>query len=251
MTIVYFNGERGRIEGRYHHSTNPEPQVALILHSEPQNGGSMDDPIVERMYKLFSKNNFSVLKINFRGIGRSEGESTKEEGEMRDATMAMDWLHSKNMESKDYWVIGFSFGALIAFQMVMRRPEIQEYVLISPTAKKDLGFIVPCEASGLVIQGEKDTTIPEENTAKLVEKLSTKECLDINYVVIENADHFFSEHMEKLTETVKDYINKKTVENLSRIIKVKRDRRRRRRKKAQEEENTIVHISPISKIDFD
>jgi alpha/beta superfamily hydrolase len=251
MTTVYFNGEEGRLEGKYHHSTNTEPQVALILHSEPQNGGSMEDPIVDEIYKLLSKRNFSVLKINFRGVGRSEGISTKEEGEMRDATIAMDWLHSKNMESKDYWIIGFSFGAWIAFQLVMRRPEIQEYVLISPMAKKDFGFIVPCEASGIVIQGESDKTTPEENTAKLVEKLSVKEGLDVEYIVVENADHAFEGNLDKLKEIISDYINKKIVENLGRVIKVKRDRRRRRRKKIEMEENAVIHISPVSKIDFD
>ena len=82
MTTVYFNGEEGRIEGKYNQSTNPEPQVALILHSEPSKGGSMNDEVIDGMYKLFSNNNFSVLKMNFRGVGRSSGISTKEEGEI-------------------------------------------------------------------------------------------------------------------------------------------------------------------------
>jgi alpha/beta superfamily hydrolase len=251
MTIVYFNGEEGRLEGRYNQSTNPEPQVALILHSEPNKGGSINDQIVDDMYKLFSENNFSVLKMNFRGVGRSSGTSTKEEGEMKDATIAVDWLHSKNMESKNFWVIGFSFGAWIAFQLAMRRPEIQEYILISPLPKKDLGFIVPCEAGGLIVQGEKDEVTTEEQTSKLVEQLSVKEGLNINYEIVENADHTFSEHKDKLREIVKDYINTRTIENMGRVIKIKRDRRRRRRKKSQEEDNIIVHIPAVKKIDFD
>ena len=251
MTTVYFNGEEGRLEGQYHPSTNPEAQVALILHSEASKGGSMNDPVVNEMYDLLVENNFSVLKLNFRGVGRSSGTSTKEEGEMRDATIALDWLHSKNMESKDFWVIGYSFGAWIAFQLAMRRPEIQEYVLISPLTKKDLSFVVPCEAGGLIVQGEKDEVSTEEQTTKLVEQLSVKEGLHLDYEIIEDADHTYSEHREKLKEIITDYIRRRTIENMGRVIKIKRDRRRRRRKKVQDEENIIVHVPAIKKIDFD
>lgn len=251
MTIVYFNGEEGRIEGRYNASTNPEAQVALILHSEASKGGSMEDEVVDDMYNLFAENNFSVLKMNFRGVGRSKGESTKGIGEMKDSTVAMDWLHSKNMESKDFWVIGYSFGAWIAFQLAMRRPEVQEYVLISPLAKKDLGFIVPCDAGGLIVQGEKDEITTEEQTSRLVEQLSIKEGLFIDYEIIENADHTFSKHKKKLREIIEDYIRNRVIENMGRVIKIKRDRRRRRRKKVSEEESIVVHIPAIKKIDFD
>ena len=41
----------------------------------------------------------------------------------------MNWLHDQNMEATEYWISGFSFGAWIALQSVMRRPEIENYIL--------------------------------------------------------------------------------------------------------------------------
>jgi len=250
MTVVYFNGEEGRLEGEYQQSSHPEPQVALILHSEASRGGSMQDPVVQNMYNLFARNNFSVLKINFRGVGCSKGVSTKEEGEIKDATAAIDWLHSKNMESKDFWVIGYSFGAWITFQLAMRRPEIHEYILISPLPKKDLGFIMPCSAGGLIIQGEKDAIATEEQTSKLIRNLSVKEELNVNYTVVEGANHDFEGHQDKLRDVVQEYIYKSTMDNMSRVVKVKRDRRCRRRKKVVDDD-LIVHMPAVKKLDFD
>ena len=67
---------------------------------------------------------------------------------------------NQNQESNQYWVCGISFGAWVGMQLLMRRPEIPKFVLISPpVGKYDFNFLAPCPASGLVISAEKDNLV--------------------------------------------------------------------------------------------
>ena len=77
-------------------------------------------------------NNFSVCRVNFRGVGKSDGEFDNGQGELADAAAALDWLERENFDNSQCWVSGFSFGSLIAMQLLMRRPEINRFIAISP-----------------------------------------------------------------------------------------------------------------------
>ena len=239
MPEVIISGNVGRIEGRYHQNSNPKAPVALILHPHPLYGGTMNNKITYNLYKAFANNGFSVLRVNFRGVGKSQGKFDNGVGELMDITAVINWLHDQNMEATDFWIAGFSFGAWIALQTVMRRPEIENYILVAPPASKyDFNFIVPCSASGLVIQGEKDEITKEQDSARLAEKLSARDGAEVLYQMIPNADHFFKEQMPEFEEAIDNYIKSRLMIDSSKVRKVKRDRRRRRKKK------NIAEIKP-------
>ena len=90
MPEVIFNGPDGRIEGRYQHSKTPYAPIALMLHPHPQHGGTMNNKVVYNLYHAFARRGFSVLRFNFRGVGRSQGEYDR--GETRDLSL-MRGLH--------------------------------------------------------------------------------------------------------------------------------------------------------------
>ena len=73
MPEVIFPGPEGRLEGRFHPGTRPRAPVALILHSHPQAGGTMNNKIVQLLYQTFVKRGFATLRFNFRGVGKSQG----------------------------------------------------------------------------------------------------------------------------------------------------------------------------------
>ncbi len=232
MPEVIINGSAGRIEGRYHQNTSPKAPVALVLHPHPLHGGTMNNKIVYNLYKSFVDNGFSVLRINFRGVGKSQGKFDNGFGELLDVTSVMNWLHDQNMEASEYWISGFSFGAWIALQTVMRRPELENYILVAPPVTKyDFNFIVPCTSAGLVIQGGKDDVTKESDSAKLVEKLSAREGADVVYQLVHGADHFFKDHLKEFVSIVDNHIKHRMVVDSTKVRKVKRDRRRRRKKK--------------------
>ena len=239
MPEVIISGNVGRIEGRYHQHPNPKAPVALVLHPHPLYGGTMNNKITYNLYKAFANNGYSVLRVNFRGVGKSQGKFDNGVGELMDITAVINWLHDQNMEATDFWIAGFSFGAWIALQTVMRRPEIENYILVAPPASKyDFNFIVPCSASGLIIQGEKDEITKEQDSARLAEKLSARDGAEVAYQMVPNADHFFKEQMPEFEEAVDNYIKSRLMIDSSKVRKVKRDRRRRRKKK------NIAEIKP-------
>ena len=72
MPELILNGPQGRIECRYHPGTSLDSPVALILHPEPNQGGTMNNRVSYGMYHEFRNRGFAVLRFNFRGVGRSE-----------------------------------------------------------------------------------------------------------------------------------------------------------------------------------
>ena len=82
------------------------------------------------MYNIFLENGFPVIKINFRGVGKSDGVFDNGQGELLDAAAALDWIERENMDYSQCWVSGFSFGALICMQLIMRRP-VNNFIAIS------------------------------------------------------------------------------------------------------------------------
>jgi alpha/beta superfamily hydrolase len=207
MPEVIINGPEGRIEGRYHHCKQPNAPIALLLHPHPQHGGTMNNKVVYSLYHAFVRRGFSALRFNFRGVGRSQGGFDRGEGELSDAAAALDWLQGYNPNASSCWIGGFSFGAWIGMQLLMRRPEIDGFIAIAPPANLyDFSFLAPCPSSGLILQGDHDTIVSLDAAQKLVNKLSHQRDIKIDYRIIKGADHFFQSHMEQLTAHAESYI---------------------------------------------
>lgn len=207
MPEVIFNGPEGRLEGRYYKSKLDNPPLAMFLHPNPQHGGTMNSKIVYLMYHIFLKNGFSTLRFNFRGVGRSQGSFDNGEGELADAAAALDWVQSITPNMSGCWIGGFSFGAWIGMQLLMRRPEIDGFISISPPANMyDFSFLAPCPSNGLIVQGTNDDIVTEGDVAKLAKKLSSQKGLKIDYRKVDGADHFFTDKLDILKENIESYM---------------------------------------------
>ena len=134
----------------------------------------MNNQVVYHMYYAFQRRGFSVLRFNFRGVGRSEGLFDNGPGELADAATALDWLQAYNADAPSCWIAGASFGSWIAMQLLMRRPEIEGFICIAPPANLyDFSFLAPCPSSGLMVNGAKDRVVPTDSVRGLVERLKT------------------------------------------------------------------------------
>lgn len=208
MPDVIFNGPEGRLEGRYQHAKESNAPIALVLHPHPQHGGTMNNKVTYALYHTFVERGFSVLRFNFRGVGRSQGQYDNGIGEMSDAAAALDWMQTHNPNAKTSWIGGFSFGAWIAMQLMMRRPEISGFISIAPPADAhDFSFLAPCPASGLIVHGDKDEVVPREDVDKLAEKLSSQKNIVIDYQTIPGANHLFTDKMDRLNKIVGKHID--------------------------------------------
>jgi len=214
MPEMIFNGPAGRLEGRYHHSKQANAPVAIVLHPHSQFGGTMNNPIVHHLYYMFVKRGFSTLRFNFRGVGRSQGLFDSGQGELSDAAAALDWVQSFNKEARTCWIAGFSFGAWISMQLLMRRPEIDGFISVAPPANLyDFSFLAPCPSSGLMINGSSDSVVPTDSVAQLVERLKTQRGIMIDHQVIPNGNHFFENETDALMEAVCEYLDRRLEED--------------------------------------
>ena len=207
MAEIIFNGPDGRLEGRYHKSTIKDAPIAVVLHPHPLHGGNMNNRVVYTLYNAFADSGFSVLRFNFRGVGRSQGSYDSGAGELSDAAYAFDWLQQVNTTSNLCWIGGYSFGALIAMQLMMRRPEIEGFVSVAPPAdSEDFSFLAPCPSSGIIIHGEDDTNVPVESVKKLASKLDGQTNISVRFQSIKGTDHFFKDKIEEISSAASTYI---------------------------------------------
>src|SRR6201989_1693215 len=210
MPEVIFPGPAGRLEGRYHPAKQKNAPIAMILHPHPQFHGTMNHQIVYQCYYAFVHRGFSVLRFNFRGVGRSQGSFDHGTGELSDAASALDWAQTINPEARACWVAGFSFGAWIGMQLLMRRPEVEGFISIAPEPNRyDFSFLAPCPSSGLIIHGDKDIVAPHKDVTTLVEKLKTQKGIVIEQKVVAGADHFFEGKIKQLMQSVTAYLDKR------------------------------------------
>ena len=168
----------------------------------------MNNRVVFIMFNNFVERGFSVLRFNFRGVGRSQGAFDNGVGELSDAAYAFDWMQQFNSNSPFCWIGGYSFGALISMQLMMRRPEIEGFVSISPPAgTEDFSFLAPCPSSGLIIHGDRDTHVPLDAVKKLAQKLDGQKNISVNLSIVKDADHFYKDNMDNLSKEVASYLD--------------------------------------------
>jgi len=208
MPEVIFNGPAGRLEGRFHPARKRNAPIALVPHLHPQFGGTMNNQIVYQMYYMFARRGFAVLRFNFRGVGRSQGTFDHGQGELSDAAAALDWVQTVHTDARACWIAGFSFGAWIGMQLLMRRPEVEGFISVAPPANlHDFSFLAPCRSSGLIVHGDNDKVVPQKDVQTLVDKLKTQKGIVIDHETIPGANHFFENDMDDLIDRCGTYVD--------------------------------------------
>ena len=207
---IFIPGPSGRIQAKYSKSKQKNSAIALVLHPHPQYGGTMNNRVIYETYNCFYKNKFSVIRINFRGVEKSDGIFDNGQGELSDAAAALDWLEKENPGYSQCWISGFSFGALICMQLIMRRPEVNKFIAISPQPNLyDFTFLSPCPISGLVIYGKSDELVQQESVLNLKKRLSIQKNIEVKFDPVNNANHFYKGKEKELALSMDKYIKEK------------------------------------------
>ena len=94
-------------------------------------------------------------------------------------------------------------------QLLMRRPEINRFVAISPQPNVyDFSFLSPCPTSGIIIHGKKDELVPVEFLNELNKRLSAQKGIKVEFHSVSDANHFFSKSEDNLVKSLNKYIKK-------------------------------------------
>ncbi len=190
-------GPVGQLEALYHQGTAGKPAI-VVCHPHPVYGGTMRNKVVYWMGRAFEELGYSVLRFNFRGVEKSEGEWDEGVGEVDDVTAMIDWLEQKNPDSPLY-LAGFSFGTYAGLQAARKDDRIQRMLAVAPAVNLwSFDFMLGETRPVTVIQGTADEIVPFEQVQTWVQNQP-----NIQFYTVEDAGHFFPQHLGKLQEICK------------------------------------------------
>jgi alpha/beta superfamily hydrolase len=186
-------GNAGQMEGLIDHPQGAPRGIALVAHPHPLYGGTMENKVAVTLARTFVGLGYVTARINFRGVGASEGVHDHGHGETDDMAILYDWMVAK-YPGLPVALSGFSFGTFVQSQLQQRLSAAgtpaERLVLVGSAAGKWAMADVPPDS--ILIHGENDDTIP------LKDVLDWARPQDIPVIVIPGADHFFHRKLQHI-----------------------------------------------------
>jgi alpha/beta superfamily hydrolase len=173
----------------------PSPRgIALCAHPNPQQGGTLDNKVVQTLAKTFFALGYLAVRFNFRGTGQSEGSFDEGRGEVDDAEAALAFARARNPALAGPPVLaGFWFGSYVQTQLAARI-ETERLVLVGVAAGR---FAVEAvKPDTIVIHGEQDDVVP------LADVLDWARPQQLPIVVFPGCGHFFHGRLLQLQQVV-------------------------------------------------
>lgn len=171
--------------------------LALIAHPHPLFGGTLDNKVVQTLAKVFFAQGYVSVRMNFRGVGASQGVHDEGLGESED-WLAVAYAMRTRFGALPLLLAGFSFGAFVHSHVARRLAEQgvppQRLVLVAPAVGRFQ--VEPVPAGTLVIHGEEDDVVP------LAEVLTWARPQKLPVVVLPGTGHFFHGNLVELQRVV-------------------------------------------------
>lgn len=197
-------GPAGLLEAIVDEGSSPPRAAVVFGHPHPQYGGTMHTRAVYQAAKGLTRIGCTVLRFNFRGVGRSEGEFDKGEGEKADFTAALDFMAGR-YPNVPLWAGGFSFGSWIALETGAVDPRVSLLIAIAPPVKRD-GYTwdntLKSEKPKFFVQGDLDELCAVKDLWAFYGQLKEPKEL----VVIDGASHLFEGKASEVGEAIEDLL---------------------------------------------
>ena len=174
-------GPAGNLEVRVNDPGEQRRGLALIAHPHPLYGGTLDNKVVRTLAKTFFAQSCVAVRMNFRGVGASDGVFDEGRGEVQDWIIVAQAMRVRFGELP-LALAGFSFNAFVQSRVAEQlRP--QRLVLVAPAVGRFPVAAVPEDT--LVVHGEEDDVVP------LADVLNWARPQALPVVVLPGAGHFF------------------------------------------------------------
>jgi len=177
--------------------------AAVVCHPHPVYGGTMHTKALYRAAQGLNEAGLVALRFNFRGVGTSTGSHDQGIGERDDLRDAMDWLEAR-YPFLPMVVGGFSFGSMVGLGVGVEDPRAVALLglgLPVDKAEYDYSYLADTDKPVLVVQGEEDEFGSGAAAAAVLESMGPQ----ITLVRVPGADHYFTERLDELKETVRGY----------------------------------------------
>ena len=204
-TLLLIDGPAGKVElvlGTPEGKSNGA--WGIVCHPHPLFGGTMHNKVVTTMTKVFQHFGLTSVRFNFRGVGQSEGEYDRGNGELEDLMAVIDWVLDQRI-NQDIWLAGFSFGAYVALRAAIVRKEVKKLVTIAPPVENfPILELPPVTIPWILVQGEKDDVVVPEKVLAWAESREPKPVI----IRFPEAGHFFHGQLQELRTRIEEALAK-------------------------------------------
>lgn len=171
----------------------PPQGIALIAHPHSQQGGTLDNKVVQTLAKTLFALGYGAARFNFRGVGASRGTFDEGIGETDDALAVLAYARESLGNALPIVLAGFSFGAFVQTR-VAKVVRAQRLVLIGPAVGRFAAESVPADT--IVIHGEVDDVVP------LPDVFAWARPQELPVVVFPGCGHFFHGRLPQLQRVI-------------------------------------------------
>ncbi len=204
LTSILLEGGAGSIDALIQERGEaPQPIAAIVLHPHPLYGGTLHNKVVHRVAGTMTEMGAAVLRINFRGVGKSEGVHDRGEGELDDARLALHWLAARHPGAR-LWVAGFSFGSWVASRLAASESGVEQLLLIAPPVHtQSFAEMRTSPIPKRIVQGLADDICRPE---RLVQEMASW-AMPRQLLEVEGATHFFDKQLQELGNAVHESLS--------------------------------------------
>jgi len=174
-----------------------EERGVIVTHPHPLYGGDMYNPVVSSIVRAYRNKAYTTLRLNFRGVGSSQGSHDDGIGEQDDVLAAYSFLTEMGLTKID--IAGYSFGSWVNAHAVGEHTGEENMIMVSPPVGfMDFTGIKSLSSLKLVVTGSMDDIAPADHIQKLMESWNP----DAEFTAIGGADHFYSGYAEDLEKII-------------------------------------------------
>ena len=197
----------GSLEAILKEPQEPLVGAAVVCHPHPLYGGTMHTKAVYRTAQAMAEAGLTVMRFNFRGVGRSTGSYDGGIGEIEDMRAALDFMADR-FPGRPLVAGGFSFGSMVALTAGSTDARVAAMVGVGLAfTLHDYSFLADVRCPVLIVQGEHDEFGSGARAVQYAHTLGDR----VQAVVISGANHYFHGHFDELRRGVRGFLARPSV----------------------------------------
>jgi len=187
---LLLDGPVGKLDATFERPAGAARAAVLHLHPHPVHGGTRQNNVVRHGALGSLEADCAALRIDFRGVGRSEGEYDEGIGEIDDAEAAFYWLEQQ-FPGLPIFIWGFSFGSRVGLDLGIRLGQrAAGYLAVAwPTNFYDWPQSSAWPSPSAFLAGTADEFVD-------FEKMGPAQDHDSIIQIVEGVGHFFPGRLE-------------------------------------------------------
>ncbi|WGS83383.1 MAG: hypothetical protein P3M74_00230 [Candidatus Hodgkinia cicadicola] len=132
--------------------------------------------------------------------------------QMLNLQLALNWMMGRHNKSDSKWVVGLSLWAAFATHLIIRRPEVTNYVLVNAALTQanyaSFELLSKLRLPGLAVFAENDAVTPASTALQLIRSTKALSASMLEFVIIRHTNHLFNTKLNKVSTAISEFYNK-------------------------------------------